>query len=216
MTDAFPTWIENLTTGEQLGLAGIIILAVLLILLYLSRDSLRYWRESRQIRRAAKWSGARMLRNVRLPDGMGGETSIDFLALAAGAVLVIGVKRYDGLIFGSTRTDEWTQVINGRSYKFPNPDAGLLRQIGAVRVIVPGISGQGSAPVHRQCRISQGQAVQCAAGEGPAWQNPSPQAEGHPRGPADGMDTTHSLPKIIGDTFRHQAGHCRYRMYGWE
>lgn len=143
MTDAFPTWIESLTTGEQQRLAGMIILAVLLILLYLFRDSLRHWRESRQIGRAAKRLGARMLRNVHLPDGMGGETSIDYLALGARAVLVIGVKRYDGLIFGSTRTDEWTQVINGRSYKFPNPDGDLLRQIGAVRLLVPGIPVRG-------------------------------------------------------------------------
>jgi hypothetical protein len=143
MTGAFPTWIESLTTGEQQRLAGMIILAIVLILLYLFRDSLRYWREGRRITRAAKRLGARMLRDVHLPDGMGGETSIDFLVLATQAILVIGVKRYDGVIFGSTRTDEWTQVINGRSFKFPNPDSCLLQQIGAVRIAVPKIPVRG-------------------------------------------------------------------------
>jgi hypothetical protein len=78
-----------------------------------------------------------MLRDVRLPDGMGGEIGIDFLVLAADAILVIGVKRYDGLIYGSAGIDEWTQSIRRRSYKFPNPDTYLLQQIGAVRMIVP-------------------------------------------------------------------------------
>jgi hypothetical protein len=137
MTDMIPTWMASLTASEQRRLTGLLLLAIVLILLYLFRDSLHYWRESRNINRVAKRLGARMLRDVRLPDGMGGEIGIDFLVLAADAILVIGVKRYDGLIYGSTRIDEWTQSIRRRSYKFPNPDTYLLQQIGAVRMIVP-------------------------------------------------------------------------------
>jgi hypothetical protein len=137
MTDMIPTWMASLTASEQRRLTGLLLLAIVLILLYLFRDSLHYWRESRNINRVAKRLGARMLRDVRLPDGMGGEIGIDFLVLAADAILVIGVKRYDGLIYGSAGIDEWTQSIRNRSYKFPNPDTYLLQQIGAVRMIVP-------------------------------------------------------------------------------
>ena len=137
MTDMIPTWMASLTASEQRRLTGLLLLAIVLILLYLFRDSLHYWRESRNINRVAKRLGARMLRDVRLPDGMGGEISIDFLVLATDAILVIGVKRYDGLIYGSARIDEWTQSIRRRSYKFPNPDTYLQQQIGAVRLIVP-------------------------------------------------------------------------------
>jgi hypothetical protein len=137
MTDMIPTWMASLTASEQRRLTGLLLLAIVLILLYLFRDSLRYWREGRRITRVAKRLGARMLRDVRLPDGMGGEMGIDFLVLAADAILVIGVKRYDGLIYGSARIDEWTQSICNRSYKFPNPDTYLQQQIGAVRMIVP-------------------------------------------------------------------------------
>jgi hypothetical protein len=143
MTDIFPTWIESLTASEQHRLTGLLMLAVVLILLYLFRDSLRHWREERQITRLAKRLGARMLRDVHLPDGLGGRIGIDFLVLATDAVLVIGVKRYDGLIYGSERIDEWTQSIHRRSYKFPNPDTWLQQQIGAVRMIVPGIPVRG-------------------------------------------------------------------------
>ncbi len=137
MTDMIPTWMESLTASEQRRLAGLLMLAIVLILLYLFHDSLRYWREGRKITRGAKRLGARMLRDVHLPDGMGGDISIDFLVLTTDAILVIGVKRYDGLIFGGARIDVWTQTIGSRSYKFPNPDTYLQQQTGAVRMIVP-------------------------------------------------------------------------------
>jgi len=133
----FPNWIESLTATEQRRLTGLLILSIVLILLYLFRDSLRYWREGLQITRVVKRLGARVLRNVHLPDGLGGRIGIDFLVLATDAILVIGVKRYDGLIYGSERIDEWTQSVHRRSYKFPNPDTWLQQQIGVVRVIVP-------------------------------------------------------------------------------
>jgi hypothetical protein len=137
MTDVLPLWIQDLTPGEQRLLIGLLVLAALLTLSHLLRKPLHYWRETRQITRAAKRMGARVLRGITLPDGVGGEVRIDFLALSTDAILVIGVKRYDGMIFGSTQTDEWTQTLNSRSYKFPNPDRYLARQVAAVRCLVP-------------------------------------------------------------------------------
>jgi hypothetical protein len=143
MTDAFPAWMASLTASEQRWLAVLMILVVVLILMYLFRDPLNYWREGRRIAWSAKRLGARMLHDISLPDGMGGDINLDFLVLAPDAILVIGVKRYDGLIFGSPRTDEWTQVINSRSYKFPNPDTHLKQQISAVRILLPKIPVRG-------------------------------------------------------------------------
>jgi hypothetical protein len=135
MTDLLPNWINNLTTPEQ-QLIGLLILATPPVLAHLLRIHLRSWREKRQIRRAVKRVGAQVMHDVNLPDGMGSIINIDFLVLTADAILVIGVKRYDGMIFGSARTDEWTQTINSRSYKFPNPDVHLAQQLSAVRSIV--------------------------------------------------------------------------------
>jgi restriction system protein len=137
MTDLLPIWIKNLTSIEQRLVAVLLGIAVLLLLLHLIRTPLRDWQERRQIARTVKRLGARILRDISLQDGMGGEVRIDYLALRKDAILVIGVKRYDGMIFGSTKTDEWTQTINSRSYKFPNPDTYLARQISAIRNIIP-------------------------------------------------------------------------------
>lgn len=137
MTDLLPIWINNLTVGEQRLMAVSLILAALLVLMHLVRAPLRDWREQRQITRTVKQLGARILRDIALQDGMGGEIRIDYLALCSDAILVIDVKRYDGMIFGSTKTDEWTQTINSRSYKFPNPEIYLAQQISAIRNIIP-------------------------------------------------------------------------------
>jgi len=143
MTDVFPTWIEKLTTGEQTLAVALLALAALLLLSQLFRKPLYHWRETRQITRAVKRLGARFRHNVTLPDGMGGETSIDYLALSTKAILVISVKRYDGMIFGSAQTDEWIQTLNSRSYKFTNPDTRLDQQVTAVRCLVPKIPVRG-------------------------------------------------------------------------
>ena len=124
-------------------MAGLSVLSILLILAYLLRMSLRSWHEQRQIRRAVKRLGVRLMRDVNFPDGIGGVINIDFLVLTSHAILVIGVKRYDGMIFGSTHTDEWTQTLNSRSYRFPNPDIHLAQQLGAVRNIAPKVDVRG-------------------------------------------------------------------------
>lgn len=116
---------------------GLLILVTLVVLLYLLSTPLRAWQEKLRFRRAVKRIGARVMGDVNLPDGMGGMINIDFLVLSIDAILVIGMKLYDGMIFGSENTDEWTQTINSRSYRFPNPDIYLARQLGAVRSIVP-------------------------------------------------------------------------------
>lgn len=137
MTGLLPNWIEGFIRDEPQLVIGLLILVALGILAYLLSIPLRAWQEKRRIRCAVKRIGARIMRDVNLPDGMGGTINIDFLVLSIDAILVIGMKLYDGMIFGSANTDEWTQTINSRSYRFPNPDVYLARQLGAVRSIVP-------------------------------------------------------------------------------
>jgi hypothetical protein len=137
VTGLLPNWIEGFIRDEPQLVIGLLILVTLGILVYLLSIPLRAWQEKRRIRCAVKRIGARIMRDVNLPDGMGGTINIDFLVLSIDAILVIGMKLYDGMIFGSANTDEWTQTINSRSYRFPNPDVYLARQLGAVRSIVP-------------------------------------------------------------------------------
>ncbi len=54
----------------------------------------------RAVARVLKRHSAQVANDVILPDGRGGLTQIDHLALTASAILVIETKHYSGLIFG--------------------------------------------------------------------------------------------------------------------
>ncbi|MGD2136869.1 MAG: nuclease-related domain-containing protein [Gammaproteobacteria bacterium] len=137
MPDPLLNPLTDLPLNEQLQLLIPTGLLVMLGLYFLCRTPLRDWFQERRIARATRRLGARRMKNLRLPDGVDGEVLIDYLLLGREAILVVSVKRYDGLIFGGERTDQWTQVINNRSYKFPNPDQHLRRQVNAVRLLAP-------------------------------------------------------------------------------
>ena len=143
MPESFQNLLHSLPlTTDQLYLV-LGAMAGIAALIFTFREQLFNWREERRLRRAIRRLGARALRDIHLPDGMGGEVTIDYLLLASDALLVVGVKRYNGVIFGGTQTDQWTQVINRCSYKFPNPDDYLQRQVEAVHLLVPGTSVNG-------------------------------------------------------------------------
>lgn len=143
MPNSLQDLIQNLSPAGLRWSAAIASLAGVLVLFFLFRIPLRRWRQEREIARAVKRLGAQVLHNVHLPDSMGGEVMIEHLVLATDAIVLVGVKRYEGLIFGAGHTEQWTQVINSRSYRFANPDDYLKQQISAVRTLVPRVPVRG-------------------------------------------------------------------------
>lgn len=143
MPDSILVLMERYQLNELHLWLALLVAVALAVVLVLLRKPLRHWRQEHQIKRALNRLGARSLRNISLPDGLGGEIVIDNLLLAIDALLVVDVKRFDGLIFGSSKTDMWTQVINKRSYRFPNPDRHLHAQVAAVSTLVPGTPVRG-------------------------------------------------------------------------
>lgn len=143
MPDSILALMERYQVNEQQLWLALLAVGVLAGLLFLIRKPLHHWQQEHQLRRALRRLGARSLHNISLPDGLGGEIVIDHLLLARDAILVVDVKRFDGLIFGSSKTDMWTQVINKRSYRFPNPDRLLQVQVTAVRTLLPGTPVKG-------------------------------------------------------------------------
>ena len=138
MHDSLHFLLHELLNNNDFLAAVLATVIVLPVLLFLFRTQLKNWRQAYNIRKIIRRLGVRSMKNIHLPDGTGGEVTIAHLLLGRDAILVIGVMRFEGLIFGSPHTDQWTQVLNRRSYKFVNPDHYLQRQINAVRVIAPG------------------------------------------------------------------------------
>ena len=138
MLDSLHPLLQELLNDNDLLAAVLATVIVIPVLLFLFRTQLKNWRQEHNIRKVIRRLGVRSLENIHLPDGTDGEVTIAHLLLGRDAILVVGVMRFEGLIFGSPHTDQWTQVINRRSYKFDNPDHYLQRQINAVSLIAPG------------------------------------------------------------------------------
>ena len=99
------------------GVAGITILFGFLLQITEIKEYIAEWRLSNLL----KNTGSDVLHNVTIPDGMDGNIFIEYLILTPKKIILLGVKRYRGLIFAAEKIDLWTQVIGNKSYKFNNP-----------------------------------------------------------------------------------------------
>ena len=143
MPDTLSELLQEFTTNSEYQATLLVIMVALGGLLYVVYKKLRRWHGEHRTRKYIKRLGARCIRNLRLPDGTGGEVLIEYLLLAPDALVIVGIMRFEGLIFGARLTDQWTQVLGRRSYKFENPDHYLQRQINAIAQIVPDTTVRG-------------------------------------------------------------------------
>src|SRR5690606_19667691 len=86
-----------------------------------------YWRYVRksaphlQIEQILKSHKQDEMKNVILPDGLGGLVEIEKIFLLEQGILILRDYPINGYLFGAESIEQWTQIIDGRSYKFPNP-----------------------------------------------------------------------------------------------
>lgn len=109
--------------------AAIVVLAVLL---------LWWWRR----RRAPSLLGALesvaidQMRDILVPDGMGGHIHVEHLLLTAQGLLLIEIKPFEGAVFASDRMDDWTVISKQGRFAFPNPQRALYDRVAAVRQLL--------------------------------------------------------------------------------
>jgi hypothetical protein len=83
--------------------------------------------------------GQAQYKNMHCPDGVSGEFVIERLVLHVTGISLVHRMRHAGTIFCADNIDEWTQLIDGRSYRFPNPLVDLRQQVHAVGALVPDV-----------------------------------------------------------------------------
>lgn len=78
-------------------------------------------------------------RQLVIPDGMGGQLEIEHLVLLKQGLLILHRFPLSGHLFGADKIDQWTQLVDGRSYKFANPLLHLLHVQQSLSLLAPKI-----------------------------------------------------------------------------
>lgn len=78
-------------------------------------------------------------RQFIIPDGIGGLLEIEHLILLEQGLLLIETYPMAGNLFGAETIDQWTQIVDGRSYKFANPLRRLRTSRQAIKSLAPKI-----------------------------------------------------------------------------
>lgn len=132
MPQNLPPWAIPLLAGAAMLAAG-----ALSVLWYRRR------RARRAIDRRLERVAYDALKNVLLPNGMGGQIHVNYLLLTPRGVLVIDVLDVPGAIFAGDQMLEWTAIDGKGRYTFANPQSALFDRVAAVRMIAHDVPVEG-------------------------------------------------------------------------
>lgn len=119
------------------AVAVIVVIAILLcLLLFLAkhRRSSQY-----RIEKVLKPLRREEVKNIIIPDGIGGMLEVEHLILMEQGLLLIETYPMSGHLFGAEKIDHWTQIQKGRSYSFANPLRHIRTSRQALMSLVPNI-----------------------------------------------------------------------------
>lgn len=79
------------------------------------------------------------VKHIIIPDGIGGLLEIEHLILLDQGLFLIETYPMAGNLYGAETIDLWTQIVDGRSYKFNNPLRRLRTSRQAIKSLAPDI-----------------------------------------------------------------------------
>lgn len=79
------------------------------------------------------------IKHIIIPDGIGGLLEIEHLILLDQGLFLIETYPMAGNLYGAETIDLWTQIVDGRSYKFNNPLRRLRTSRQAIKSLAPDI-----------------------------------------------------------------------------
>lgn len=128
---------------NQYALLAALILMMFAIVIVLKRGAIRQSWLNIKTRFCLNRLGFKQITGFMCPDGLGDHFIIDRLLMCPDSITVIVFMRYPGIIFCADNIDEWSQVLEGKSYKFKNPLVDLDHQVNAVSACIPGVPVNG-------------------------------------------------------------------------
>ena len=114
----------------------------------------------RKVNKAIHNIGSQYLKQVILPDGMGGSIFLDYVVLAQNSITLVILKKFRGTIFCADNIDQWTQLVGNKSYKFPNILQQLDSDISSVKMLAKDVEVTGLVIFPSDCDFPKGRPEQ--------------------------------------------------------
>ncbi len=112
-------------------------MCVLLCLVFVIKRKRKRSRYSRKLERSLQSIKKQEAKSIIIPDGLGGAIEIERLLLIEQGLLIIETYPMSGHLFGADHIDQWTQIIDGRSFKFTNPLHRIYNTKHALQLLAP-------------------------------------------------------------------------------
>jgi hypothetical protein len=97
---------------------------------------------------------SKILTNLYIPTEYG-TTEIDLVYITTSSVYVIESKNYNGKIYGSSKSKEWSTYIRGRKYKFYNPIWQNNNHIKYLQEVLPDIKLNSLIVFSERCQFNK-------------------------------------------------------------
>jgi hypothetical protein len=151
-----PEILSGLDTPQNRAI-GTVVLAVILggLVFYMFRTARRR-SERRRLHGTIAAIGVEHLREVLVPDGMGGSMHVDYLLLTSRGIVVIDLRDVRGNIFGGDQMTEWTVMSGANRQTFPNPQHALYDRVAAVKQLAGDVPVEGRILFTRSGRFPKG------------------------------------------------------------
>lgn len=150
----------NTLLDKPIAITILVAMALVIFLLLSVMPTLREYLNERRINRAIQQLGSQYLKQVILPDSLGGSIFLDYIVLAQDSIILVILKNFRGTIFCADNIDQWTQLIGNRSYKFPNTLQQLDSDILSVNTLVEDVNVTGLVVFSSDCNFPKGKPEQ--------------------------------------------------------
>jgi hypothetical protein len=121
----------------------VLIVAALIVLVVWLVKIFRRYRARRKVEETIVAVAYEILKNVLVPNGMGGEIHVNYLLLTERGLVVADLLDRPGAIFGGDQMIEWTAIGRKRRYTFPNPQHALYDRMAAVKLLAGDVPVEG-------------------------------------------------------------------------
>ena len=127
------TWYDNWVLWTGAGALALVAVGGAGLLVWLRISAVR-----RDVDRTLRTIADRLIRDVVIPDGIGGFVPLDALLLRDRKLYVLDIRDVEGAVFGSEKMDIWT-AMGKKRYQFNNPIRPMHDRVAAVKFLVPGV-----------------------------------------------------------------------------